>query len=204
MKLTVTIFVSADGVAQGPGGPDEDRSDGFERGGWVVPLFDEGAGAFIDEVFSQVDAFLLGRNTYDVFAASWPNSTDPDDPVAKALNTLPKYVASTTLTDPKWQNTTVLEGDVPTAVMELKKRPGRELQVHGSIRLVHTLFEHDLVDEYRLLTFPVVLGQGRRLFPHGGPDTKLDLVDSRTTSSGIVITVYRPAGRPEYGLAEVE
>ncbi len=204
MKLTVTTFVSADGVAQGPGGPDEDRSDGFDRGGWVVPLFDEDTGKFIDEVFSKVDAFLLGRNTYDVFAASWPNSTDPDDPVARALNTLPKYVSNSTITPPEWQNTTVLEGDVPTAVAELKKQPGRELQVHGSIRLVHTLFEHGLVDEYRLITFPVVLGQGRRLFPVGGRDTKFDLVESRTTSTGVVITVYRPAGRPEYGLAEVE
>ncbi|MEU5841590.1 dihydrofolate reductase family protein [Rhodococcus sp. NPDC047139] len=204
MKLTVTMFVSADGVAQGPGGPEEDRSDGFARGGWVVPLLDEETGRFIDETFSQVDAFLLGRNTYEIFAASWPNSTDPDDPIANALNTLPKHVASTTLTDPKWNNTTVLEGDVPAAVAELKKRPGRELQVHGSIRLVDTLYEHDLVDEYRFMTFPVIVGQGLRLFARGGPDTKLDLVESRITSSGIVITVYRPAGRPDYGVAEVE
>ncbi|MEE2032073.1 dihydrofolate reductase family protein [Rhodococcus chondri] len=204
MKLTVTTFVSADGVAQGPGGPDEDRSGGFSRGGWVVPHFDEDTGVFITEVFGRADAFLLGRHTYDIFAASWPNSTDPDDPVANALNTLPKYVASTTLTDPEWGPTTVLGDDVPAAVAELKKQPGRELQVHGSLELVQTLHRHDLVDEYNLLIFPVVVGQGRRLFPDDGPDTGLSLVELRTTGSGVVIGVYRPTGRPEYGTAEVE
>ena len=202
MKLTVTTFVSVDGVMQGPGGPDEDRSDGFTRGGWLVPHFDEETGRFMVEVFEQVDAFLLGRRTYDIFATSWPNATT-DDPVANRLNTLPKYVASTTLTEPEWGPTTVLTGDVPTAVAELKRQPGRELQVHGSGRLVGTLHEHDLVDEYRLLVFPVVVGEGRRLFPDRGMATGLALVDSRTTGSGVAIHVYRPTGRPEFGTAEL-
>jgi len=204
MKLTVTTFVSVDGVAQGPGGPDEDRTDGFGRGGWVVPYFDEETGRFIDEIFGEVDAFLLGRRTYDIFAASWPHATDPDDPVAKKLNTLPKYVASTTLTEPAWGPATVLSRDVPAAVAELTQRPGRELQVHGSIGLVRTLHAHDLVDEYRLLIFPVIVGEGRRLFPDRGVDTGLSLVESRTTSRGVTIQVYRPTGRPEYGTIDVE
>ena len=203
MNLTVTTFLSVDGVYQGPGGPDEDRRDGFTRGGWVVPHFDEETGRFMNDVFEQVDAFLLGRRTYDIFAASWPKATDPDDPVASKLNTLPKYVASTTLTDPEWGPATVLSGDVPAAVAELKQQPGRELQVHGSGELVRTLHEHDLVDEYRLLVFPVVVGEGRRLFPDQGVATGLTLVDSRTTGSGVAIQVYRPTGRPEFGTVEV-
>ena len=204
MKLTVTTFLSVDGVYQGPGGPDEDRRDGFTRGGWLVPHFDEETGRFMNDVFEQVDAFLLGRRTYDIFAASWPKATDPDDPVASKLNTLPKYVASTTLTDPEWGPATVLSGDVPAAVAELKQRPGRELQVHGSGELIRTLHEHDLVDEYRLLVFPVVVGEGRRLFPDRGVATGLALADSRTTGSGVSIQVYRPTGRPEFGTAEIQ
>ncbi|WP_138997026.1 dihydrofolate reductase family protein [Rhodococcus zopfii] len=204
MKLTVTAFVSIDGVAQGPGGPDEDRSGGFERGGWVVPLFDDDTGAFIDEVFGRVDAFLLGRRTYDIFAASWPNATDPDELVANRLNTLPKYVASTTLDDPEWGPTTVLDGDIASAVAELKSRPGRELQVHGSLGLVRTLHEYDLMDEYNLLTFPVVVGQGRRLFAERGLDTGMSLVETRSTSNGVIIAVYRRTGRAEFGTMEVE
>lgn len=203
MKLTVTTFVSVDGVMQGPGGPEEDRSGGFTRGGWLVPHFDERTGEFMVEVFGEVDAFLLGRRTYDIFAAAWPNATDPDDPIASRLNTLPKYVASTTLKEPEWGPTTVLDGDVPAAVAELKRQPGRELQVHGSGTLVRTLHEHDLVDEYRLLIFPVIVGEGRRLFPGRGVATGLTLVESRTTGSGVTIQVYKPTGRPEFGTVEV-
>ena len=203
MQLTVTTFLSVDGVYQGPGGPDEDRSGGFDRGGWVVPHFDEATGQFIDEVFGQVDAFLLGRRTYDIFAASWPKATDPDDMVARRLNTLPKYVASTTLEDPEWANTTVVEGDLAAAVRELKQREGRELQVHGSGALVRFLLGNDLVDRLNLLVFPVIVGAGRRLLPDEGIATGLALDESRTTPSGVTISVYRPTGRPEFGSVEV-
>ena len=197
MKLTVTTFISIDGVYQGPGGPDEDRSGGFTRGGWLTSLFDEDTGKFMTEVFGQVDAFLLGRRTFDIFAGYWPKQGD--DPIANPLNALQKYVVSTTLTAPEWGPTTVIAGDVPAAVADLKKQPGRELQVHGSGGLVRTLLEHDLVDEYRLLVFPVVVGEGRRLFPDTGVATGFSLVDSRTTGSGVAIHVYRPTGRPEFG-----
>ena len=203
MQLIVTTFISVDGVYQGPGGPDEDRSGGFDRGGWLVPHFDEATGNFMDEVFQDVDAFLLGRRTYDIFAASWPNATDPNDPVAKSLNTLPKYVASSTLTNPQWNNTTVLDGDLASAVQGLKERDGRELQVHGSGRLVQFLLANDLVDRLNLLVFPVIVGGGRRLFPDSGIANGLTLDESRTTPSGVVILVYRPTGRPEFGSVEV-
>jgi dihydrofolate reductase len=203
MQLTVTTFISVDGVYQGPGGPEEDPRDGFDRGGWSVPHFDEETGQFMDEVFKNVDAFLLGRRTYDIFAASWPNATDPNDPVANSLNTLPKYVASTTLKDPQWANTTVLQGDLASAVQELKERDGRELQVHGSGRLVQSLLANDLVDRLNLLVFPVIVGAGRRLFPDSGIATGLALEESRNTPSGVSISVYRPSGRPEFGSIEV-
>jgi dihydrofolate reductase len=199
MRLTATMFVSVDGVYQGPGGPDEDRSDGFDRGGWLVPHFDEATGQFMDEVFGQVDAFLLGRRTYDIFAAYWPKAADPDDMVARRLNTLPKYVASNTLQDPQWANTTVLDGDLAAAVRDLKDREGRELQVHGSGALVRFLLDNDLVDRLNLLVFPVIVGAGRRLFPDRGIATGLALDGSRTTPSGVTISVYRPTGRPELG-----
>ena len=203
MQLTVTTFLSVDGVYQGPGGPDEDRSGGFDRGGWLVPHFDEATGEFMDSIFQRVDAFLLGRRTYDIFAASWPNATDPDDTVASRLNTLPKYVASTTLRDPEWANTSVLDGDLVSAVRKLKDREGRELQVHGSGALVRFLLENDLVDRLNLLVFPVVVGAGRRLFPDSGIATGLALDEARTTGSGVTISVYRPTGRPEFGEVEV-
>lgn len=203
MQLTSTMFLSVDGVYQGPGGPNEDTSGGFDRGGWLVPHFDDDTGAFMDSVFQNVDAFLLGRRTYDIFAASWPNATDPNDPVATKLNTLPKYVASTTLKDPRWANTTVLEGDVAEAVRELKGREGGELQVHGSGQLVRFLLERDLIDRLNLLVFPVIVGAGRRLFPESGIATGVALDESHTTPSGVMISVYRPTGRPEFGEVEV-
>ena len=203
MQLTVTTFLSVDGVYQGPGGPEEDRSGGFDRGGWLVPHFDEATGEFMTEVFKGVDAFLIGRRTYEIFAASWPNVTDPNDPVANSLNTLPKYVASSTLQDPQWSNTTVLKGDLASAVQELKERDGRELQVHGSGRLVQFLLANDLVDRLNLLVFPVIVGAGRRLFPESGIATGLALDESQTTPSGVAISVYRPSGRPEFGSVEL-
>ena len=203
MQLIVTTFLSVDGVYQGPGGPEEDRSGGFDRGGWLVPHFDEATGQFMTQVFQEVDAFLLGRRTYEIFAASWPHVTDPNDPVANSLNTLPKYVASSTLKDPEWNNTTVLDGDLASAVQQLKGRDGRELQVHGSGRLVQSLLANDLVDRLNLIVFPVIVGAGRRLFPESGIATGLALDESRTTPSGVAISVYRPSGRPEFGSVEL-
>jgi dihydrofolate reductase len=201
MKLTTITIVSVDGVMQGLGAPDEDRRGGFERGGWVTPLFDNEAMAFLNQVYQRADAFLFGRRTYEIFAGSWGVMADSVNPIAAALNTRPKYVASTTLTEPPWANTTVLSGDVAAAIGELKAKPGGELQVHGSGRLVRWLFDNQLVDEITLLTAPVVVGQGTRLFPDTGPDVALDLVDSRATPKGVTIHVYRPTGRPQYATA---
>ena len=202
MNLTTTTHVSLDGVMQGLGGADEDRSGGFERGGWALPLFDNEAETFLAEVFQRADAFLFGRRTYEIFAGSWGTGSwganQGDNPISVALNTMPKYVASTTLTDPQWADTTVLSGDVAAAVGELKAKPGREVQVHGSGALIRWLLDNDLVDEMNLLTYPVVVGQGTRLFPDTGPDLALELVESRVTPGGVIIQVYRPAGRPEY------
>jgi dihydrofolate reductase len=188
-------------VMQGLGGRDEDRRGGFERGGWALPLFqlDNEAMTFLNEVFQRADAFLFGRRTYDIFAGSWGAVADmAASPIGRALNTQPKYVASTTLTDPQWANTTVFSGDVAAAIGELKARPTGELQVHGSGVLVRWLLDNQLVDEITLLTYPVVIGQGTRLFPDTGPDLALDLVDSRSTPIGLTIQVYRPSGRPQY------
>jgi dihydrofolate reductase len=202
VKLTTITHVSVDGVMQGLGGPDEDRREGFERGGWALPLFDDEAEAFLGAVFQRADAFLFGRRTYEIFAGSWGTgswgTSQGDNPISVALNTRPKYVASTTLTDPQWADTTVLSGDVAAAVGELKAEPAGELQVHGSGALVRWLFDNQLADEVIMLIYPVVVGQGTRLFPATGPDTALDLVDSRATSNGVTIQVYRPTGRPQY------
>ena len=202
MKLTTITHVSVDGVMQGLGGPDEDRRGGFERGGWALPLFDNEAETFLSEVFQRADAFLFGRRTYEIFAGSWGTGSlgadQGNNPISVTLNTRAKYVASTTLTDPQWADTTVLSGDVAAAVGELKAKPAGELQVHGSGALVRWLLDNHLVDEIILLTYPVVVGQGTRLFPATGQDTALELVDSRATAGGVIIQVYRPTGRPAY------
>ena len=189
MKLATTTQVSVDGVMQGPGGPEED-----ERGGWAH--FDNESGTVMNEIYESADAFLFGRLTYEVFAGSWGTWDDPgNSPIWTALDTKPKYVASTTLTDPRWTNTTVISSEL-AAVRELKAKPGRELQVHGSGALFRWLLDNDLVDEMNLFIFPVVVGQGTRLFPDTGRDMALELVESRTTPSGVTIQVYRPTGRP--------
>ena len=201
MKLTITTNVSVDGVMQGLGGADEDRSGGFERGGWAMPFTDDETMAFINEAYESADAFLFGRRTYEIFAGSWGTWDDPgDSPIWTALNTRSKYVASTTTFDPTWANTTVLSGDVAAAIRGLKGEAGGELLVPGSGVLVRWLLDNDLVDEIQLLTFPVVVGEGTRLFPDSGPDMALELVGSQAVAStGVTIQVYRPAGRPQYG-----
>jgi len=212
MKLTTITNVSVDGVTQGHrrinGGargerdaPDQDGSDGFERFGWAPPLLDDEASTFIGQAFQRADAFLFGRRTYEIFAGSWGAGMDPGNPVGEALNRRPKYVASTTLTDPQWEGTTVLSGDVAGAIGELRAEPGGELQVWGSGTLIRWLLDHRLVDEIVLLTYPVVVGQGTRLFAATGPDVGLELVDLQSTPKRLTIQTYRTTGRPQYEAA---
>ena len=199
MKLTTMTQVTVDGVMQGNGAAsEEDRREGFERGGWAMGVFDDETFAFISETYQRADAFLFGRRTYELFAGYWGVRDDLEHPIVGALNTKPKYVASTTLTEPHWADTTILSGDVAAAIGELKAKPGGELQVHGSGDLTRWLLEKDLVDEMNLLIVPVVVGQGTRLFPDAGPDIALDLTDSRAFPRGVTLQVYRPNGRPQY------
>jgi dihydrofolate reductase len=203
MKLTTMTQVTVDGVMQGNGGAsEEDRRSGFERGGWAMGVFDDETMTFITQTYQRAGAFLFGRRTYDLFAGSWGAMEEMRaHPIGVALNETPKYVASTTLTEPRWADTTVLSGDLAEAIGELKAKQGGELQVHGSGALIRWLLGHGLVDEITLLIVPVVLGQGTRLFPHNGPDMALDLVESRADAKGVTIQVYRPAGRPRYAPA---
>ena len=203
MKLTLNTFLSLDGVMQGPGGPDEDRTGGFDKGGWVVPFVDNDFGTIVSGWFAETDEVLLGRTTYDMMYTFWSTVTDPDDIVATKLNTLPKHVASRTLRDPLWHNTSVISGDVVAELEQLKAKPGGELQVHGSCGLAHTLHDAGLIDEYRLVIFPVVVGGGKRLFPDGSVPGSLTLVSSTTTSSGAVALTLRPAGTLGVGDIEV-
>jgi dihydrofolate reductase len=196
MKLTATMMLSMDGVYQGPGGPDEDRRGGFDRGGWIHG--DDEVWGFITAVFGRADALLLGRRTWEIWAGYWPHH-DSGDAVSHGINVLPKYVPSTTLRDPSWQNTHVIDGDIEAAIRELKAKPGRELQVHGSGDLLRWLLERDLVDELNLELYPVVVGDGMRLFPEHGQTHALELVESRSTPAGVMLQTYRPAGRATFG-----
>jgi dihydrofolate reductase len=201
MRLTVTSHLTLDGVMQSNGKPEPELNDGFEQGGWQVPYFDEDMDRLTADWIAAAGAFLLGRRTYELFAKYWSQVTDPDDPRATRLNGLPKHVVSTTLDRVQWNNSILLQGDLVEEVAKLKRQPGNELQVHGSATLIGTLMKHGLVDEYRLLIHPVVLGNGKRLFGDGTTPAALELIDIKTTSRGVVAHIYQPSGRPEYGSA---
>ena len=202
-KLVAGTFLSMDGVMQAPGGPDEDRDGGFRHGGWLVPYFDDKLGEIMTEWTMRADAFLLGRRTYEIFAGSWPQSNDPSDEIAKALNTRPKYVASRTLDRVDWSNSSLIEGDVAEAVAQRKAEDGGEIQVHGSGNLLQTLLARDLVDTLRIWQFPVVIGSGKRLFGAGALPGSFRLVGTEVTTTGAVLNVYDRAGGLRYGEVEV-
>lgn len=194
-KVVVSEFLTLDGVMQAPGGADEDRAGGFEHGGWQGPYFDALAGSAVGEAMASTGGLLLGRKTYEIFAGYWPTATDEPD-TASQLNSLPKFVASTTLEEPlAWSNSRLIKGDVGKGVAELKDQPGKDLLVFGSGDLVQTLMERELVDEYRLQINPIVLGSGKRLFREGIAKTGLRLVDSKTSSTGVLLLTYRPENK---------
>ena len=202
-KLVVGTFTTLDGVMQAPGGPDEDRDGGFRHGGWLVPYFDEKFVEIMTDWTKRAGAFLLGRKTYEIFAGSWPKSTDPADEIATALNTRPKFVASRTLDTLAWNNSHLLKSDVAEEVAKLKAQEGGEIQVHGSSNLIQTLLKHDLVDTLRIWQFPVVLGTGKRLFGEGTIPRSFRLVDTQLNTTGAVLHVYERTGGLKYGEVEV-
>jgi len=194
-KVIVNEWMTPDAVVQAPGHPDEDREGGFQHGGWHLPYFDDISRRWVVESYSGAGGFILGRRTYETLAAYWPNASEEEQVVARPLNTLPKYAASTTLAEPlEWENSSLLQGDVPQAVRGLKEDEGKDLHVIGSPGFVQTLIEQDLVDEYRLMIDPIVLGGGKRLFRDGGAFMLLRLVESQVTTTGAIITTYAPAG----------
>ncbi|WDZ87777.1 dihydrofolate reductase family protein [Micromonospora cathayae] len=196
-KLVVNAFLTLDGVMQSPGGPQEDPSGDFHQGGWIVNLFDDAVGETMGEIMGQPFDLLLGRRTYEIFASHWPNVRD--DPGADALNAAHKYVASTTLRNPAWGPATVFGGDAPARIAELKRGDGPEIQVHGSSNLIQTLLRHDLVDEFRLMVFPVVVGAGKRLFGDGTLPRRFEVASTRISPSGTFIVTYQPTGEIEIG-----
>jgi dihydrofolate reductase len=195
-KLVIQAMVTLDGVMQAPGGPEEDPTGGFAHGGWAVPHFDSMLGELVEEAMSKPFDLVLGRKTYEIFAAHWPHD---EGPIADRLNGAAKHVASTTLEQLEWDNSSLIEGDVATGVARLKEQEGPELQVHGSANLIQTLLRNDLVDEIRLLIFPVVVGPGKRLFAEGAVPAAFELTDSNTSTSGVLMVTYRRAGKPETG-----
>jgi len=199
-RLVVTAFVTLDGVMQAPGGPGEDTDAGFAHGGWQVPYADEDFGEIMDEVLLHgADQLLLGRRTYDIFAAHWPRVTDENDPLAAKLNSMPKYVASRTRDRLEWHDSHLLTGDAGESVARLKERLDGVLMTQGSSDLIHTLQQHGLVDEYRLIVSPVLLGTGKRLFAEGAAPAAWHLTESRATGAGALYCAYERAGRPGYG-----
>lgn len=197
MKLTISLQVTLDGVAQANGGNNEEMDPGFTRGGWALPLNDGDAVQYILDTWQRPDAFLLGRKTYGLFATYWGARSD-DGGFGEAISSKPKYVVSNTLTDPSWEQTTVISGDAAARIRDLKSQPGGELLVVGSAALARWLLENELVDELNLIQFPVIVGEGERLFPRNGLDFGLELQDSTVFRTGIVALTYRVGGRPEY------
>jgi dihydrofolate reductase len=190
-KLVVQDWMTLDGVVQAPGAPDEDTRDGFTHGGWSLPYFDDAAMKWTVENLSRAGGFLLGRRTYQTFAAHWPNASEEEQPLAEQLNRKPKHVATTTLTDPlAWHNSTVLNGDVADAIAALKNDDGDDLLAIGSVELVRTLIEHNLIDEFRLMIDPLIVGGGKRLFPDDGAMKRMRLVGSQPTSTGAILATY--------------
>ncbi|WP_432947983.1 dihydrofolate reductase family protein [Kribbella sp. CA-253562] len=199
MKVVLTEFVTLDGVSQGPGSPTEDTSDGFTSGGWLVPFLDETFVRRTSEWLGLADGLLFGRRTYEAFARDWPEITDPDDPYTVRMNALPKYVVTSTLAEGSWSPTTVLAGDPVESVGQLKTKPGRELQIHGSARLGNSLLAAGLVDTIRLAVAPTVVGSGRRLLDHPGSPVGLRLTHYEVTSTGLLLLQYDAAGQAEVG-----
>ncbi len=197
--LVVNAFVTLDGVMQAPGGPDEDRDNGFAHGGWQAPYADDAMGRLVTEGIADAEGFLLGRKTYDIFASYWPKVTDPNNPIATALNSRPKYVVSRSLQRVAWNNSSLIKGDVVAEIRKLRQQPGRTVHTWGSTELLQTLLKNDLIDEFRLFIFPVVLGSGKRLFGSGAVPVALKQVDSVTSGKGATYHRLERGGKPSYG-----
>jgi len=198
-KLIVNAFLTLDGVMQAPGGPDEDRSSGFPHGGWQFPYVEEAMGRLVTEGIADADGFLLGRKTYEIFSNYWPKVTEPDNAIAAALNSRPKYVVSRSLQDVTWNNSTLIKGDAVAELQRLRREPGRSVQTWGSTDLLQTLLQHDLIDEFRLFVYPVLLGTGKRLFGSGTVPATLEVIESVTMSKGGTYLRLTRTGKPVYG-----
>ena len=198
-KIIVNAFLTLDGVMQGPGGPDEDPEGGFLHGGWQAPYDDDVVGRLVTEGITDADGFLLGRKTYDIFASYWPKITDPNNSIATVLNSRPKYVLSRRLEHVTWNNSSLIKDEVVAELRKLRQQPGQALHTWGSTNALQTLLKNDLIDEYRLFVFPLVLGPGKRLFGSGTVPMALKQVESVTTGKGATYYRLEPSGKPEYG-----